>query len=669
MFLLEVFDVNGIEDFYDRNALITYEVNGHEIPVHLKQKLTPQSQTMFPEYGHDSPSSVDTSSRTGHSYSQQPQTGHKATTFYGMSLKDMPEYKVQDTPSVDQKQQDARLFSGRMRMGSPDQEASYTGQSFRSRKRPNLLDSSVIMPYEHKAEQRARQAAVESLASEYEQANDYGNEDVKFANGVHDSQFHPHAPRHSFQSSTFGLGTRPDLDDQRELASLKEGSHLGNRVDLFEEISRLKGHRNSPMFAGPLHSEHLYTKRPSDSVQFSDRPKPSPFGGPTDELIKPHEGVKTFFDKSGSEDDSNGEHGTSRGVGKEYDGVKLAPKIAEESKNNKDMKNDDSSKFFQQLEKIDEEQQRNEKEKQDFSPEKIKEISATLPTMSDKVQQYSQDPERTKAKDKLLKILGDLTSKLKGMEAAVKDTHTDERRESPSVFDQQDAKPSAEEVREDQKQKERFDEEKQLSENAKAAMENGKNTMDHANNSPWESSHNMEDGKSGSEAENYISHTSYQAHPSDSDGVEGSQERVSHLISNLKQHGRPFIFNTDEIEYKGPSYEDKSLAFNDDHNDNKDNVRHDTHEREGHLVERPILSSFYHDSEHDDEFDSTKFHSENGPSAEIAVVPTQRDVGRKQQEINKTGKPGIFEEKQNAHQKGYQNSEEKKSDPGNLLHY
>ena len=48
-----MFDVNGIEDFYDKNAMITYEVNGHEIPVHLRPKYTPQSKSMFPEYGKD----------------------------------------------------------------------------------------------------------------------------------------------------------------------------------------------------------------------------------------------------------------------------------------------------------------------------------------------------------------------------------------------------------------------------------------------------------------------------------------------------------------------------------------------------------------------------------------------------------------------------------------
>ena len=50
-----MFDVNGIEDFYDKNAVVTYEVNGHEIPVHLKQKFTPQTKVMFPEYSRDSP--------------------------------------------------------------------------------------------------------------------------------------------------------------------------------------------------------------------------------------------------------------------------------------------------------------------------------------------------------------------------------------------------------------------------------------------------------------------------------------------------------------------------------------------------------------------------------------------------------------------------------------
>ena len=34
----DMFDENGMEDFYDKDATVTYELHGHEIPVHLKQK-------------------------------------------------------------------------------------------------------------------------------------------------------------------------------------------------------------------------------------------------------------------------------------------------------------------------------------------------------------------------------------------------------------------------------------------------------------------------------------------------------------------------------------------------------------------------------------------------------------------------------------------------------
>ena len=42
-----MFEVNGIDDFYDKNAMITYEINGHEIPVHMKPHFTPQTKSLL----------------------------------------------------------------------------------------------------------------------------------------------------------------------------------------------------------------------------------------------------------------------------------------------------------------------------------------------------------------------------------------------------------------------------------------------------------------------------------------------------------------------------------------------------------------------------------------------------------------------------------------------
>ncbi|XP_066919093.1 golgin subfamily A member 6-like protein 24 [Clytia hemisphaerica] len=96
----EMFEVNGIDDFYDKNAMITYEINGHEIPVHMKPHLTPQTKSLFPEYVKDSPGQMQTGgfvrgSKAGgmlHGYAKKV-AGVKLPA--GLSLNDMPEYKMQ----------------------------------------------------------------------------------------------------------------------------------------------------------------------------------------------------------------------------------------------------------------------------------------------------------------------------------------------------------------------------------------------------------------------------------------------------------------------------------------------------------------------------------------------------------------------------------------------
>lgn len=697
--------MNGIEDFYDRNALITYEVNGHEIPVHLKQKLTPQSQTMFPEYGHDSPPSVDTSSRTGHAYPQHSLMDHKATTFYGMSLKDMPEYKVQDTPSVGEKPRGSQPFSERTKMDEPsfDQEGASSRQSLTSRNRPALFDSSVVMPFHRQAAHREAQTQAEKFASEYEQANEFTQEDSNFGNRFHDSK-RPHIesafqrPRlpldaneanHHLGPNLEGFTGRmnPDMEPPHsnsnerlnEFNKLKDfAAHAGfaDQEELLEKLARLKAHANHPMFSNPTHPDHIYQKRPSDSVEFSDRPKLSASDKHFDDVFKAQEGLKTFFNKPESEVDDHSLQGDSRGVGRDYDGGKLAPAVANEIEEKKVSKSDDSTKFFEQLEKIDEEKQKSEREKQEMLPGKSLELNSSLADLSDKTQRFTDDGERTKAKDKLLKILGDLTSKLKGMEAAVKDTHTDERRESPSVSDLQVAKQqvfeqkAAEEAHEERAEQPPPQTEEALNQNEKSGMQRIRNY-------PWEATQSeAHDEKSAHLVEPSEAYAAGDnAGPNEPEGREASQEHVSYLISHLKQHNKPFIFNTEEIDYKGPSDGEKSSAVGDADIQNK-NVRHQAYENEGNMLGRPIMSSFYHDSSHNSELDGHPFHSENSPSSDSSVLPTQRDGGTKDQREQEQERPlktkgeGLGSAKdtspRNSEEKHFK-EKEVKSDPGELF--
>lgn len=75
-----MFDVNGIEDFYDKNAMVTYELNGHEIPVHLKQKYTPQTKSLFPEYNRDNTATAGAMTKSPPPESYQSNTGINCLT-------------------------------------------------------------------------------------------------------------------------------------------------------------------------------------------------------------------------------------------------------------------------------------------------------------------------------------------------------------------------------------------------------------------------------------------------------------------------------------------------------------------------------------------------------------------------------------------------------------
>lgn len=700
MIFAEVFDVNGIDDFYDKNALITYEVNGHEIPVHLKQKLTPQSQTMFPEYGHDSQPS-DTSSRDGHAYKQHNPSGHKVTTFFGMSLKDMPEYKVQDTPSVGEKQQNIAHFSERARMSGPrsEHEDAYSRHSFANRH--NSFDSSVMMPSAHQDDHREGQTQADRIASEYEQANEVGQEDANFGSQAHNLdrvnfESDLHRSRRPFDSTVSGFETHNNLDrfsgrvnSERDPLSANDNGHVNefamhkgidDREALLEEISRLKEHTNHPIFPSPSHSELFYHKRPSDSVQFSDSPKPLLSDKPMDEPFRSQQ-VKNFFNVPESVDDHL--QGEIRDVGKDFDGGKLAPAAAGGEKKRPEEKIEDSNKFFEQLEKIDKERQNNEEGKQEFLPMKSLEINASLPDLADKVQRYSDDNQRTKAKDKLLKILGDLTSKLKGMEAAVKDTHTDERRESPSVSDIQDAKQESIEPKKEgkandesrykdqstQEKPSKQEESKQEpSKESEAVTDNGKGSMDNTHEYPWESNKYSHSDSSSHETDRSDAYASYGHHPSESERNEANQEHLSHLISNLKQHDQPFIFNTEEIDYKRPSYEGKSSDGNDETSQDKDQLHPHKYDHGGHLVEGPIMSSFYHEIDRNNEFDTHAFHPESDLSSNNEVTPTQRDGGRSEKEELTHKDEGASEKKPMEYNEMKQyKGKETKSDPGDTL--
>eukprot|EP00794_Sanderia_malayensis_P005188 gene5188-5842_t len=644
----EVFDVNGIEDFYDKNALITYEVNGHEIPVHLKPKLTPQNQPMFPEYGHDSlsPPGLSDSRSNSASHSSQYNPGHKATTFFGMSLKDLPEYKVQDTPSVGDKPRPNRALFASQKF--PDD--SIINGDFASRHRL--------------ASTEQQQPPTDRLSAEYAQANSFGQEDVRIGKNLQQQDADPSAQ--AFAQQVMARVGRPGfnrMNPSDEKLSEAEEYFYKNRNKNYEHFVGLHDERNEHHDVDGRFSDH-------DIAEFNhqqhDRNSDEPLE-PIDQS-KLHSGLKEYYNSRPTQSflNNNGAlrpsddvmvAGQNRGVGKEFDGDKLAPADIDLSKaqherepdqgegRSKDKAEDASSSFFQQLEKIDEQRRRNEKDKGKEQEEKDKadsKLAEEEMTASDGTARQKGSGEKMKAKEKLLSILGDLTSKLKGMEAAVKDGHTDERRqEGPSSSSMYNTESGQDSAGHQHSSSDNNDESNGYAHHQRDhhsdVEEQPLTPVDHSSDNV--NDHQQYQGYSanpgGSRGENADSSNSPDASNRAESSYHGANgpaqqqqsyeqpEQISHMINKFKQHERPFIFNTESIDYKGPAHGNFQGDEAMNGNDGKDRVN-----REPESARRPLIASFYRESPSDHYADldnSPRAHSENAPSDDHSAAPTQRD--------------------------------------------
>ncbi len=230
------------------------------------------------------------------------------------------------------------------------------------------------------------------------------------------------------------------------------------------------------------------------------------------------------------------------------------------------------------------------------------------------------------------------------MEAAVKDAHTDERRESSSMFPEppeNQKSPNQQQFEEENKlrRQDSRDAEQEHTSEPEPAMDHASDNDIHA--SDIHSAAKSRDTKEESEAPlqspqlvepHYASnsHVNYNAEH----GEEERPEDMTHLINKYNQHQKPFIFNTDSIDYKAP-HDTRENKDDFEENSGKDHVHHALHKSPAshRLYERPIISAFYHGSEAAPggypDLDDARSHSESNPSDSRQVTPTQRDGGGK----------------------------------------
>ena len=679
-----MFDVNGIEDFYDKNALITYEVNGHEIPVHLKPKYTPQSQPMFPEYGHDTPLAAMAAARSHHSQNQQE---HKTTTFYGLSEKDMPEYKVKDTPSVNSftMMHHALPFNGHLPLGSNMQMGNtrFNTHGYQNNKLNIGPDSphnengqypwrSESNFHAESTEHSQSEPSVDKLATEFAQAQAYEQQEVKEGNKL---------------QAQYGMHHRVDLEPFQDHHIESEAQH----AEYFQKpysSDRYQGHYHHDEYTGKG-QQHSSQPAEEHESNYPEEGKMETFNKPTDgkgyynekpsdtdhDYIRPsieHEYYEKNNEHHSEFHESHNEHEegktSSHSDHSEYhEAAEITPSpekaeqhlaeshIEDHSSESHpvdhpaDQRHEDhpsssedssSTKFFEQLEKIDQQKQKD-------GPEKSLEANSNLDTnltsssiseaSSNTVQQFTDDSEKSKAKHKLLSILGDLTTKLKGMEEAVKDTaHTDERREnSPSSLVSQDEHNENDAHLQDISHSEHHEENKHSSEHKESYEQSSSPERTNAENHEFNSQGDQypDHHVSNAPADNYAEHHGelqgappyehalhnddyhykstheettagqqnrfdtpdreasyhswaeerYKSHFAPEESVaaqngpaqvqnnfvaaghhqqmeQGHEElklhpgQVSNLITKFRDHDKPFIFDTEGVDYKGPSH-------------------------------------------------------------------------------------------------------------------
>ena len=359
--------------------MITYEVNGHEIPVHMKPKYTPQSKSMFPEYMKESPATIGMTRQTKEKNLQKQRLSEKPdnrpSTFTGLSEKDMPEYTVHESPDVS----NARLQQTNQKPNEISQFASNGLAKLKlqeSRKNPPL---SVEVSSQQPANQQPQ--------------ND-NNASIKLLNVPNTAAF----SRLPSTAPNIQLSLPDNLAEhltEKQLAEMRIS-------DLVQTIAKLKSRQKQ------IES----TETPSSDVNSQTLARINEEKKITPKIVNIPASQSSFQNPEVFKEVSKfeGNH-----VMKPSDSIpnlpSSFPKI-ETSQTEEISKSftKSSPEALESLQKV---------EISEPSPTPEQSNTPTTPEQENKNEQNELEPEKAKAKEKILNLLGELTNKLKGMEAAV----------------------------------------------------------------------------------------------------------------------------------------------------------------------------------------------------------------------------------------------------------
>ena len=359
--------------------MITYEVNGHEIPVHMKPKYTPQSKSMFPEYMKESPATIGMTRQTKEKNLQKQRLSEKPdnrpSTFTGLSEKDMPEYTVHESPDVS----NARLQQTNQK---PNEISQFASNGLAKLK---LQESSKNPPLS---------AEVSSQQPANQQPQNDNNASIKLLNVPNTAAF----SRLPSTAPNIQLSLPDNFAEhltEKQLAEMRIS-------DLVQTIAKLKS-RQKQMES---------TETPSSDINSQTLARINEEKKITPETVNIPASQSSFQNPEVFKEVSKfeGNH-----VMKPSDSIpnlpSSFPKI-ETSQTEEISKSftKSSPEALESLQKV---------EISEPSPTPEQSNTPTTPEQENKNEQNELEPEKAKAKEKILNLLGELTNKLKGMEAAV----------------------------------------------------------------------------------------------------------------------------------------------------------------------------------------------------------------------------------------------------------
>ena len=367
-----MFEVNGIDDFYDKNAMITYEINGHEIPVHMKPHFTPQTKSMFPEYVKDSPGEMagfvrGKGSRVGgkmHGYIKQI---NSVRFPGGLSINDMPEYKMQ-------------RFTGKT------SENSNMWKSLEGMKEDKVNGVITNGFKQNKALQKMFQKQLPVISElkkmQQQRSNSYDHhvrKSVKYEGT--DQSLKYHVPRHQEFSKPV-LVNNEFIHNQREQA-VRNSKSLGRNPKLLQQFMASRNAQDKTL---PMSKSSEYSKESPMVNRFVSNERSS------------------FLNSQNTPSEIK----QSNEKGDVHFKADIAPRPLdvmnryEEQQPAIGSENNQATALFKNLDSLHKKLQ--------------------IDKQINQVEQQSkldQDPQKAQAKTRILNLLGELTEKLKGMESIV----------------------------------------------------------------------------------------------------------------------------------------------------------------------------------------------------------------------------------------------------------